>query len=191
MSRPQRPLSDCGRGLDGKARRRGATAFRRRVPPRGVDVRAERVDRLHDEVAHWSAGVKRSSRPSERPKPGRSIARTWNWRTSPTPHRSKCKDALRPWAEEHDPLAAAAAPRRIGSSAHRSSATRPSNGGRSGIAASVATLLIVLLRMTRAVRPAPLSRQLDSREVDGDHKWLAQRTAVSLAADRSGGASGT
>src|SRR5258705_11752191 len=56
-----------------------------------------------------------------------------------------------------------------------------SNGGRSEVVFWSATLLILLLRLTRAVRPAPLSRQLDSHEIDGHHKWLAQRTAISLS----------
>src|SRR5438445_7593788 len=45
---------------------------------------------------------------------------------------------------------------------------------------ALATLLIVLLRMTRAISPMPLSRQFDSGEVDRHHQWLAQGTAISL-----------
>src|SRR6266446_9591486 len=45
----------------------------------------------------------------------------------------------------------------------------------------VATLLIVLLQMARAVSRAPSLRHFDSDEIDGHNEWLAQRTAVSLS----------
>src|SRR5436190_14998938 len=99
------------------------------------------------------------------------MARTSNWRTSPshTGANAKMLSGHGLKSTIRSPLLPPVAYRTFSPSivCHATS-----NGGRSEMVFSFATLLIVLLRLTCAVRPALLSRQLDSREVDGDNKWL-------------------
>ena len=90
-------------------RERGEEDRRRSdVEPDGVDRREpERVDRLRDELAHRLRREEILARlgPPEARKVDRQHLELLR---QPGPHGGERKDALRPWAEEHDLLVASA-----------------------------------------------------------------------------------